>query len=63
MKKRCSLCRSPDHTYRRCPKRPNITARVPVEANWADPVVARLRPIARACIWEPNMLEAIMLSC
>lgn len=59
----CSLCRTPDHNYTRCPKRPGSTRHVEVPADAAEVVLREtLRPIIRASVFAPNLLETVALS-
>ena len=59
----CSLCRSPEHNFARCPKRPGTTRQIEVSAESAEVLLReQLRPIIRASLWAPNLLETIALS-
>lgn len=59
----CSLCRATEHNYTRCPKRPGSTVQMDVSADAAEVVMREtLRPIIRASIFAPNLLETVALS-
>ena len=59
----CSLCRADDHNYARCPRRPGATMRMDVSADAAEVLLREmLRPIIRASVFAPNLLETIALS-
>ena len=59
----CSLCRADDHNYTRCPKRPGATVRMDVSADAAEVLLREtLRPIIRASVFAPNLLETVALS-
>lgn len=61
---KCGICRVEGHGARRCPKRSDATVRVDVPRGSAEIVLReRLRPLIRACAWDENMLQALMLSC
>lgn len=59
----CSLCRAGDHNYTRCPRRPGATRPIEVSADAAEVLLREtLRPIIRACVFAPNLLETVALS-
>lgn len=59
----CSLCRAEDHNYTRCPKRPGLTRHIAVPADHAEILLREtLRPIIRASVFAPNLLETLALS-
>ena len=59
----CSLCRSAEHNYSRCPTRPGATRTIDVPEALAEVVLREtLRPIIRASVFAPNLLETVALS-
>lgn len=59
----CSLCRVQDHNYTRCPKRPGLTRHIEVPTDHAEVLLQEtLRPIIRASVFAPNLLETVALS-
>lgn len=59
----CSLCRAQDHNYTRCPKRRGLTRHIEVPADHAEVLLREtLRPIIRASLYVPNLLETVALS-
>lgn len=59
----CSLCRSREHNYSRCSKRPGTTRHIEVAEEQAEVLLREtLRPIIRASVFAPNLLETIALS-
>jgi len=59
----CSFCRSAEHNYTRCPKRPGATRHIEVPAESAEVLLREtLRPLIRASVFAPNLLETVALS-
>ena len=59
----CSLCRSREHNYTRCPTRPGTTRQIDLPYELAEVILREtLRPIIRASVSAPNLLETAVLS-
>lgn len=60
---KCGLCHREGHNATTCPKNPERTERIEIPVTTADVVMNRLRPVFRACVYDDNVLRAVMLSC